>query len=60
MIKTGGFQRGIDRLEDLRAQVVGGEWVIDEFNDPGHLIVLIDNLLYRTTELQQAEAENGL
>ncbi len=60
MIKVGRYDESISRGMALRDAVTGGEWIIDEFNDPGHLIMLIDNLLYRSRELEQAELLNGL
>jgi hypothetical protein len=60
MIKVGRYDESINRGTALRNAVVGGEWIINEFNDPGHMIMLIDNLLYRSQELADAEVLNAL
>lgn len=44
------------RLERLRATIIDAEWNIDDRNDPGNLIMRIENLLFRVQQLEEARA----
>ena len=54
MIKTLQWDKATARLNDLLAQIEGGQWIVDANNDPGNLIMRIRNLLWRTAQLKQA------
>jgi hypothetical protein len=54
MIKTLKWDRAVDRLGDLRTQIVNGEWFVTTANDPGNLIMRIDNLIWRSQQLKIA------
>ncbi|MCH8303357.1 MAG: hypothetical protein IH912_11445 [Proteobacteria bacterium] len=56
MIKTGQWVKGIDRLEDLQTKVLNGDWTVDGRNDPGNVLMRLANLIWRTKQLQIAEA----
>ena len=61
MIKTGQWNKGKDRLGNLLDKVLLGTWNVTDDNDPGNLIMRIENLLWRVLQLQEAdEALNAL
>ena len=58
MVKVGYWAKARQDLGDLFDQVVGGIWIVDERNDPGILVMRIQNLFFRIDLLE--EAENAL
>ena len=55
MTKNQKYARSNQRLTDLLRLVEGGTWdVSDDRNDPGNLIMRINNLLFRNDQLDEA------
>ena len=55
MTKNHKYARSNQRLGDLLKLVEGGTWdVSDDRNDPGNLIMRINNLLFRNDQLDEA------
>jgi len=55
MTKNQKYARSNQRLGDLLKLVEGGRWdVSDDRNDPGNLIMRINNLLFRNDQLDEA------
>lgn len=54
-LNTRRWAAATDKLETLRDAVIFADWTIDPRNDPGHLIMRIDNLIWRIEQLEKAE-----
>jgi hypothetical protein len=57
---NGHYRKAINDLNQLRDRVLSSQWDVLVQNDPGGLIVRIDNALLRAMQLQQAEDRHGL
>ena len=55
MVKVGRWNKATVDLSALYREVINGEWNIDYRNDPGNLIMRIDNLFFRIEQLDLAE-----
>ena len=56
MIKVGDWTKATTRLNDLLLDVEQGIWRVDARNCPGHVVMRIENLLWRTAQLELAES----
>ena len=56
MIKVGDWTKATTRLNDLLLDVEQGIWRVDDRNCPGHVVMRIENLLWRTEQLELAES----
>ena len=55
MVKVGRWNKAVMDLTALSDGVRNGTWNIDYRNDPGNLIMRIDNLFFRIQQLEEAE-----
>jgi hypothetical protein len=55
MVKVRFWGKANEDLTALYDQVVGAQWVVDERNDPGMVIMRIKNLFFRIEQLELAE-----
>jgi hypothetical protein len=55
MVKVGRWNKAITDLNALSRGVTNATWNIDFRNDPGNLIMRIDNLFFRIEQLEKAE-----
>lgn len=55
MVKVRRWNKARVDLSALSREVTGATWNIDFRNDPGNLIMRIDNLFFRVDQLEQAE-----
>ena len=55
MVKVGRWNKANVDLSALSRKVTSATWNIDYRNDPGNLIMRIDNLFFRIQQLEQAE-----
>lgn len=55
MVKVGRWNKAIVDLTALSREVTNATWNVDFRNDPGNLIMRIDNLFFRIEQLKQAE-----
>jgi hypothetical protein len=55
MIKVGDWTKARTRLQDLRTNVEQATWLVDDRNCPGHVLMRIENLLWRNDQLEDAE-----
>jgi len=58
MVKVGRWNKATMDLSALYNGVTNADWTVDDRNDPGNLIMRIDNLFFRIQQLE--EAENNL
>jgi len=58
MVKVGRWNKATMDLSALSNEVTNADWTVDDRNDPGNLIMRIDNLFFRIQQLE--EAENNL
>lgn len=56
MVKVGRWNKATTDLTALSREVTSATWNIDYRNDPGNLIMRIDNLFFRIDQLDQAES----
>ncbi len=56
MIKVGDWTKATTRLNDLLLDVEQATWLVDDRNCPGHVIMRLNNLLWRTEQLELAES----
>ena len=56
MIKVGDWTKATTRLTDLRTDVENAQWRVDDRNCPGHVLMRVENLLWRTAQLADAES----
>ena len=55
MIKVGDWTKATTRLTDLLTDVQNAQWRVDDRNCPGHVLMRVENLLWRTAQLEMAE-----
>lgn len=55
-IKNSHFERCIRYVQRLEGEILGGEWIVDDRNDPGRLIMYSRNLEWRCAQLLETEA----
>jgi len=55
MVKVGRWNKGTRDLSALSREVTDATWNVDYQNDPGNLIMRIDNLFFRIEQLKMAE-----
>jgi hypothetical protein len=55
MIKVQDWTKAYTRLSDLLLNAQQATWDVDERNCPGHVLMRIENLLWRTEQLEDAE-----
>lgn len=55
-IKNEHFERCLQYVQKLENEIVGGTWTVDEFNDPGRLVMYSRNLYWRCDQLLLDEA----
>jgi hypothetical protein len=55
MVKVRRWNKATVDLTALSREVTSATWNIDDRNDPGNLIMRIDNLFFRIDQLEQAE-----
>jgi hypothetical protein len=55
MVKVGFWDKANTDLTALYHQVIGALWTVDERNDPGNLVMRIQNLFLRIEQLELAE-----
>jgi hypothetical protein len=56
MVKVGRWNKANVDLRAFAKEVTDAEWIVDYRNDPGNLIMRIDNLFFRIEQLDWAEA----
>ena len=56
MINVGDWTKATARLGDLLLDAEQAEWFVDDRNCPGHVLMRIKNLLWRTSQLEDAES----
>jgi hypothetical protein len=56
MIKVGDWTKATTRLNDLLLDVQQATWLVDDRNCPGHVVMRVENLLWRTAQLELAES----
>jgi hypothetical protein len=56
MIKVGDWTKADTRLDDLLLDVKQATWLVDDRNCPGHVVMRLENLLWRTAQLEEAES----
>ena len=56
MIKVGDWTKATTRLTDLLLDVKQATWLVDDRNCPGHVVMRLENLLWRTAQLEEAES----
>lgn len=56
MVKVRFWDKANEDLTALYDQVVGAQWVVDERNDPGMVIMRIKNLFFRIEQLELADS----
>lgn len=56
MINVGDWTKATTRLTDLLLDVEQAIWLVDDRNCPGHVVMRIENLLWRTEQLELAES----
>jgi len=56
MVKVRFWDKANEDLTALYDQVVGAQWVVDERNDPGMVIMRIQNLFFRIEQLELADS----
>lgn len=56
MISVQDWTKAYTRLSDLKLDAEQAIWLIDDRNCPGHVLMRIDNLLWRTEQLELAES----
>jgi hypothetical protein len=56
MVKVGRWNKATVDLTAFNREVTNATWNIDLRNDPGNLIMRIDNLFFRIQQLDMAEA----
>ena len=55
MVKVGRWNKATMDLSALFNEVTDATWNVDYRNDPGNLIMRIDNLFFRIEQLELAE-----
>lgn len=55
MVKVGRWKKATTDLSALSREVTNATWNVDYRNDPGNLIMRIDNLFFRIEQLELAE-----
>lgn len=55
MVKVGRWNKATMDLSALYNEVTNADWIVDDRNDPGNLIMRIDNLFFRIEQLEMAE-----
>ena len=55
MVKVGRWNKATNDLSALFQEVTDATWNVDYRNDPGNLIMRIDNLFFRIEQLEKAE-----
>jgi hypothetical protein len=55
MVKVGRWNKATVDLSALYREVTNATWNVDYRNDPGNLIMRIDNLFFRIEQLELAE-----
>ncbi len=56
MIKVGDWTKATTRLSALELDALQADWLVDDRNCPGHVLMRIKNLLWRTEQLELAES----
>jgi hypothetical protein len=56
MVKVGDWTKADTRLNDLLFDVLQATWLVDDRNCPGHVVMRIENLLWRNAQLEYAES----
>ena len=50
-IKNEHFERCLQYVQKLENEIIGGTWIVDEYNDPGRLVMYSRNLYWRCDQL---------
>ena len=56
MVKVGDWTKATTRLGDLFLDVEQATWLVDDRNCPGHVVMRLENLLWRTAQLELADS----